>query len=78
MALKDTNTKKQNKTKSLVLNFIEMVSIPQFLMFSCLVLCEFYECKHCFVFVFVFVFVCFSGLHMRHIEVPRLGVELEL
>ena len=23
-------------------------------------------------------FVCFLGLHLRHVEVPRLGVELEL
>ena len=29
------------------------------------------------VFVFVFVF-CFLGPHLQHMEVPRLGVELEL
>ena len=27
---------------------------------------------------FVFVFVCFLGLHLQHMGVPRLGVELEL
>ena len=32
-----------------------------------------------FVFVFVFVFVLvFLGLHPQHVEVPRLGVQLEL
>ena len=30
----------------------------------------------CFLFRF-FVFFCFLGPHLRHIEVPRLGVELE-
>ena len=24
------------------------------------------------------LFFCFLGLHLRHMEVPRLGVELEL
>ena len=34
----------------------------------------------CFVFLFGFWFVyfCFLGLHLRHLEDPRLGVELEL
>ena len=27
---------------------------------------------------FFFLFFCFLGLHLRHMEVPRLGVELEL
>ena len=27
---------------------------------------------------FFFVFLPFIGLHLRHMEVPRLGVELEL
>ena len=26
----------------------------------------------------VFLFVCFLGLHLQHMEVPRLGVKLEL
>ena len=30
------------------------------------------------LFLFCFVAVCFLGLHLRHIEVPRLGVQLEL
>ena len=29
----------------------------------------------CFVFIFIF---CFLGLHPQHMEVPRLGVQLEL
>jgi len=28
--------------------------------------------------VFFFFFPCFLGLHPRHMEVPRLGVKLEL
>ena len=32
----------------------------------------------CFVFWFFFVLFCFLGLHLQHIEVPRLGVESEL
>ena len=28
--------------------------------------------------LFVCLFVCFLGLHLRHMEVPRLGVESEL
>ena len=31
----------------------------------------------CFVFVFAF-FLCFLGPHLWHMEVPRLGVQLEL
>ena len=31
-----------------------------------------------FVFFFFFFFLVFLGLHLRHMEVPRLGVELEL
>ena len=31
-----------------------------------------------FFFLVLCVCVCFLGLHLRHIEVPRLGVELEL
>ena len=26
----------------------------------------------------MYLFVCFLGQHLRHVEVPRLGVELEL
>ena len=33
------------------------------------------KCNQCFLFVCLF---CFLGLHVRHMEVPRLGVELEL
>ena len=29
-------------------------------------------------FLFFFLFFCFLGPHPRHMEVPRLGVELEL
>ena len=31
-----------------------------------------------FFFGFWFVYFCFLGLHLRHLEDPRLGVELEL
>ena len=31
-----------------------------------------------FFFFFLFCLFVFSGLHLRHMEVPRLGVELEL
>ena len=32
-----------------------------------------------FIFYFyVFIYCCFLGLHLRHMEVPRLGVESEL
>ena len=31
-----------------------------------------------FFYLFVFWGFCFLGLHLRHMEVPRLGVELEL
>ena len=35
--------------------------------------------KICFFLVFFFfVFLVFLGLHSEHMEVPRLGVELEL
>ena len=27
---------------------------------------------------FVCLFVCFLGLHLKHMEVPRLGIQLEL
>ena len=27
---------------------------------------------------FFFFFLCFLGLHPKHVEVPRLGVDLEL
>ena len=30
------------------------------------------------LFVFVCLFCCFLGLHLQHMEVPRLGVKLEL
>ena len=29
------------------------------------------------IFFFIFIF-CFLGLHLWHMEVPRLGIELEL
>ena len=28
--------------------------------------------------LFIYLFICFLGLHLRHMEVPRLGVESEL
>ena len=28
--------------------------------------------------VFIYLFIVFLGLHLRHMEVPRLGVESEL
>ena len=31
-----------------------------------------------FICVFIYLFICFLGLHPLHIEVPRLGVKLEL
>ena len=31
-----------------------------------------------FLFFFPFLFLVFLGQHLRHVEVPRLGVELEL
>ena len=31
-----------------------------------------------FLLVFVFLFSVFLGLHLQHVEVPRLGVRLEL
>ena len=31
-----------------------------------------------YVFIYLFIYFCFSGLHLRHIEVPRLGVKSEL
>ena len=31
-----------------------------------------------FACLFLFLFFCFLGLHLRHVEVPRLGVKLEL
>ena len=30
-----------------------------------------------FLFFFIFIFSCFLGLHLRHMEVPRIGVESE-
>ena len=30
-----------------------------------------------FLFVFIYLFFCFLGLHLRHMEVPRLGVQVE-
>ena len=36
------------------------------------------RCFYVFVFVFLFCFVFFLGLRPWHMEVPRLGVELEL
>ena len=30
-----------------------------------------------FVFFLLFIYFCFSGLHLQHMEFPRLGVELE-
>ena len=32
----------------------------------------------CYIIIFFCLFVCFLGLHLQHIEVPRLGVEPEL
>ena len=32
----------------------------------------------CFLFFFFFFFLCFLGLHLQHMKVPRLGVESEL
>ena len=29
-------------------------------------------------FIYLFIYFCFLGLHPRHMEVPRLGVESEL
>ena len=29
----------------------------------------------CF-FVYLFIYFCFLGMHLQHMEVPRLGVEL--
>ena len=28
--------------------------------------------------VFIYLFICFLSLHLWHMEVPRLGVKLEL
>ena len=33
--------------------------------------------RHFYFILFIYLF-CFLGLHLRHMEVPRLGVELEL
>ena len=34
--------------------------------------------KRCSLFFFFFVFLPFLGLYLQHMEVPRLGVQLEL
>ena len=39
---------------------------------------EIIKSKACFFFFFFFVFLPFLGPLPRHIEVPRLGIELEL
>ena len=31
-----------------------------------------------FMDLFIYLFIFFLGLHLRHMEVPKLGVELEL
>ena len=31
-----------------------------------------------FMYLFIYLFIFFLGLHLRHMEVPKLGVELEL
>ena len=31
-----------------------------------------------FCFIYLFIYFVFLGPHLRHVEVPRLGVELEL
>ena len=31
-----------------------------------------------YLFVYLFIYFCFLGQHSRHMEVPRLGVEVEL
>ena len=43
--------------------------------FYCRILDKLRECDNSFAFVCVCVFL---GLHLRHMEVPRLGVESEL
>ena len=39
---------------------------------------KFKSCVSIFFFLVEFIFVCFLGLHLWNMEVPRLGVELEL
>ena len=45
---------------------------------SCLQFLPFHLAFFLFFFFFVFLFFCFLGLHWRHMEVPRLGVQSEL
>ena len=47
-------------------------SVPGLRTFVC------YGCGKKKKFVFICLFVYFLGLHLWHVEVPRLGVELEL
>ena len=58
------------------LNFITIDILGQTVLVSGKGLfCEFFL----FIFYFFFAFFClFSGLHPWHMEVPRLGVQLEL
>ena len=37
-----------------------------------------YVCVCIFFFIFYFLFFVFLGLHLQHMEVPRLGVESQL
>ena len=30
------------------------------------------------IIIIIVIIICFLGLHVRHMEVPRIGVELEL
>ena len=34
--------------------------------------------KHSGLFIFIYFYFCFSGLHLQHMEVPRLRVKSEL
>ena len=57
---------------SQVSSHVHMTWMPSFTSSSSLSFC------FCFFLFFVFLFFCFLGLHPWHMEVPRLGVELEL
>ena len=61
----------------LLISVLRLFQTAALLMFWRLFHVTIYSLPDLFTYLFLFIF-CFLGLHPRHMEVPRLGVEWEL
>ena len=59
-----------------IIIYIEVFTLSLFFFFFCMDR-HWYIMLESFGFIYLFIFI-FLGPHLQHMEVPRLGVELEL